>query len=267
MVQRSDSLTAEDFVVFRVVFDEGIFNMLNELFTAMDTQNDGFITANSFQTGQFSATLAASWGEWEAIRLMFDADGDNHITPVEFVMGFARLALNQPIQIAYGTMMSLEEFYAHMQTLVHNFVADRVQACYEEVKGVLARRTVLKRSNSSLPLPSNEVYTARLNEAVLRKMSNVFRSIDTSHTGVITADDFQLKGKTLGEWDQVRSWFDADGNNEVSEKEFFHGFKLFLLRERLPVPAEGTMLTFMQHMHDLANHRLMAALATFEAQV
>eukprot|EP00618_Florenciella_parvula_P032070 CAMPEP_0119519900 /NCGR_PEP_ID=MMETSP1344-20130328/36058_1 /TAXON_ID=236787 /ORGANISM="Florenciella parvula, Strain CCMP2471" /LENGTH=367 /DNA_ID=CAMNT_0007557725 /DNA_START=36 /DNA_END=1139 /DNA_ORIENTATION=- len=265
-LSRSGSLTEDDLTLFEIKFDDEVFQTLSNLFSAMDTQNQGYITAESFTTGQWGGMITGAFGEWEKIRLMFDRDNSNSIDAAEFVDGFALLALRETINIQPNTYMTLEGFYRQMESMIKETMHKQIMSCAAEVTTALGARSSFVRGQSYI-LPNNLVYRAQLKPEVCVRMGQTFKMIDKTGRGEIRLDDFTNAGKTLGTWEDVRQQFDRDGNGVIDQKEFLEGFKGWLLASSLPLPSSGTISDFLVSVHETACNKVMSDLTTFEQQL
>ena len=75
----SSMVETRDLLLFQIVFSPVVLAMLSELYAALDTQNQGYITEASFTSYKYQANFFKAFGTWNDIKGHFDEDGNNVI--------------------------------------------------------------------------------------------------------------------------------------------------------------------------------------------
>lgn len=274
MTSSSKQVHSSDFIWHTFYFNDRVLAMLEELFTAMDTQNKGEITIDDFKRESW-LQWASSLGEWDKVRAFFDTDGSNSIDPSEFSSGFARWALNRVINLSDTETVTYAQAIQSLEEQINSFVAENIAAVASTVKNHLADREMSSSSSwVSTRQATSEVASMRFNSKVVRMMGNLFDHLDQDKRNEITLEGFVKAQRTsdiihrLGTWEQIRSFFDKDGSNTIDSKEFVEGFKNWLLQQTISFPARSVTLSEIIQLIDMsANNTIDHLLQAFAAQI
>jgi hypothetical protein len=239
--------------------------LISDLFGAMDTQKQGYITEESFTTGHYQ-DFFQSFGAWSTLKQYFDSNGNNVIEPQEFVNGFAFMAMNDVITV--GCQISILEFEREMQAMIAAFAENKIYTCNAMVSNHLGTASLGLRRCPSSQMPSNLVYVASLPNDVVMEMSRIFTSLQGENTGgtrMITADSIARSGLDVNKWQQLLTMFDEDASGTIDESEFLNGFKKWLLTQPINLPnGQGTMTEILDVVATTANMKVAQAIAEFK---
>lgn len=201
-------------------FEQSTFEHLQKLFFLLDTQQEGYITAASF--GQdFMSDFVSQMGSWDNMKALFDADGNDHIDPDEFVEGFAKLCLQIQIetsQVAGKTIHEVVEWIGHT---INQQLTVLVMKIFETVKDSLAQRSAYSKGSTNLT-KEPIVASLQINDEIAQKLTTQFDQIDTKKKGFIVSAD--LPANLQAVWLTMKSYFDKDGDDKVDRGEYFKGF-------------------------------------------
>eukprot|EP00042_Codosiga_hollandica_P022572 m.84637 g.84637 ORF g.84637 m.84637 type:complete len:146 (-) comp50842_c0_seq1:117-554(-) len=78
-----------------IFLDTESTELIERLFKLIDTNSDGTLTIQDFDT-PFVSAVPKQLAKWNELRLHFDANCDGEISIAEFKEGFKKLALSRP---------------------------------------------------------------------------------------------------------------------------------------------------------------------------
>jgi hypothetical protein len=115
----------------------------------------------------------------------------------------------------------------------------------------------------AVPVTSEDLvlFEVRFSEQVMQHLSRLFELLDTQKQGFITQASFTSGVgpeyfENLGTWEEIKLYFDADGNDAIDPEEFVSGYARIALSKAVQTPADQAMLLteFAGFIQNLVEH-------------
>lgn len=212
---------------------------MEQLFSRLDTQKDGYISSSSFSTW-FGNPI-------HFLRQQFDKDGDQRITPEEFQRGFFETALTANFRDnhRHGTAalphaMTIEQALNWVEKKANIHIRDLMTEVKRECPPDKLRSRAILCNTPRYEETHTGVFTScALRENTLLKFASKYLELDKSRKGFITRSD--LPSSHRHSWGSVLEYFDTDNNTVITRDEYVQGGVRLALQQQLDYPADGQL--------------------------
>jgi len=247
---------------------------LQTLFGVLDKTADGVIDGADFGP-QFGSRRTMAL--WERLRDEFDEDSSGSIDPVEFISGFKRLAMMQPLDQSAFTKVPLTnlELLEQLQNSANAIVRALCSQLFDTVKDADPQPQPVAPFWAEQPqmalLSVNGLYMV---EKLQQYLQCLFTAFDRDQNGVLSAADFEIPASLQNpratnqaqqKWAAIQGAFDLNQDGQVTPDEFLLKFKELALTQ--PLLGFNSMPRNHNECIKLLNISTNAALAKFAKEV